>query len=592
MVKKTYGNISQIGYLYSGTNISNPGNVSPINLLLPERLSQTEKKKHVVSLPQSLAQSIRGAQQKGAFKYFGNKSKAQRKGYQAVWWLLSDIYRKTILRDKKEVQLPAKAMEARYGKDNGKGSLITWYGLINFCFKQGWLVSDGTYLTGEYSKAFWLNDKIIEDWNPCIITITETVIINKLKADIKRYEKAQVQSWANTNRNLSVEITKLNLSKLRFDELELDRVCKNFLSLSLKDIKKWVKLVENDNDSIFPYPFFQLGDPSLYMMNIGRIMERYNEYVSIVFPPFKDKNSSAEKGSKAVKAEKGKKIRKGKKTQLEKENLRRRQLFASIISLLLDTEERYVFLDNKGGRLYSPITNLKKDARMALRYINEFGKKEPLINFDVKTCQPWILGITILMDCKRKGVEPHPDVLRYLELIETQDFYYAIVDCFSMHLKYIDSINPTAIDLEQARAKAREEAKKGVMQDFYSNMYYNKKSKVINNAPTKPAGRFVAQEFAAVWKWILDNKGTGSESAVPIMMQRLEADYFVDIVIPELTRLGVWCLTIHDSVIVREKDSYKVRQFIKNSMMSFFERLPIVCEEALGEEKSEFKKSA
>lgn len=585
------GSSSLLGGLHPTANRSIQKQEALINLL-PEHILPEERKKFVVRLPQSLAQEIREARYEGAFEYFGIKDKEQKKAYQAVWWLLSDIYRRTIVIDKKEVELPSGAMEGRYGKDNGNDPVITWYNLIRFCFDQGWLDSDNSYLVGEYPKSFWLRTENITNWNPCVITIIDTIIINKLKAEAKRYQKKQVQTWANTNRIQSVEITKMNFSRLGFDEIELDKVCRSFLSLSLRDIKKWVKMVQDDTESIFPYPFFQLGDRSLQWMNMGRIIQIYNEYVSIVFPPFEGKNSGKRKRRKPVKGKKGKKVRKRKKTEQEKENLRRRQLFTSIISILLDTEERYVFLDNSGGRLYSLITNLKKDVRKALRYINEFGENELLVNFDVKTSQPWMLGITILIDCQKRGIKPHPDVINYLKLIETQDFYYAIVDHFSLHLEFIDSQNPTSADIVEARKKARDVAKEGVMQDFYSNMYYNKNSDVPNNNPTTAAGKFVSQEFPAVWQWILDNKGTGSKSAVPIMMQRLEADYFVDMVIPELTKLGVWCLTIHDSVIVREKDADTVRKFIRESMMAFFGRLPIVCEEALREEEQELKRTA
>jgi hypothetical protein len=563
-----------------------------VNNLQTSLVALNQKRHHILNIPKSLGELIEQDYQQGIFIFFGKSKSSQRKGKEGVLWLLSTIYNRTVEKDRTvsgRVHLPARSMEDRFGKSK----LVNWYNISKFCLTQQYILTDNNYYKGIKAKSYWLNPKNIHGTTAMYFHLKEPVIINKRIREFKRLKSEQLRYWKESNRIPSVAITRENLSKLVFEKRELNFVCQSMLNITADSLLDWINLVKQDKEghhsdesllvNLYCNTALWYSSTDKVSTTQGKKRDRTEEstprrdalsHTHHSVPPFFD---IGDIGSNIPLPTRSQSTLSAAKEKEEKsvDTSRRFQLLQSLISLLLNLEEKGVFLDNKGGRLYSPITNLKREARKALRYWNESGECERLVNFDIKTCQPWILGICILKAFEKEGKQPPQDVYNYLHLIENSDFYYAILD----YMK------------KEQSPENREKTKKGVMKDFYRSKYYNKKSNVISDLPQQDAGKFVMTKFPSVWKWLLNNKGYEIKSEVPIMMQRMEADYFIGSVIQELSAKKIWCLTIHDSLLVRERDARDVELFLMQSILSFFGRSPIIDKEVYGQ-VNDHKKAA
>ncbi len=521
---------------------------------------------HIVKVPASLGRRVELSFRAGEFKAFGDSERAQLRGKEGVLWLLSTIYCRNLSRRKgitSPVPLANEAMEKRYGK----GNAVSWSKLKRFCEspKRAFILDDGFYREGKCYQ-YHLNPAHIEGVDEYYYRLQEQVIINKRLAEIKRFSLQRARRANGIDREAGRVATIENLGKLSFDRGKLDEVCRLTLNISLEELTGWADKLETSRGGCFMVSYSSgttesavniMGTDSLLgemgSALVGTVGEcgggdevRETLFIPHSVPLFHPKGTSPHP-----------------KGISHSEVSRQCQLVHSLTSLYLGLEEKVVFTDDKGGRLYSPITNLKREARKALVYRN--GEEAPvsLVNLDIKTCQPWILGVTILNDYQEQGMTPPPDLLEYLDLVEGADLYNAIVESTG----------------QCASPESRDKVKKKVMQDIYRSRYINKKSSVVSVAPLTEAGTFIEYRFPSVWQWIQFNKGDGRKSKVPIMMQRLEADFFIENVLPELKEKGIWCLTIHDSVIVRADYAEYVKSHLERSMLEFFGRYPKVCME-------------
>lgn len=555
-------------------------------------------------VPEALGKAIQQDYKTGSLKFFGATKSFQEKGKEGLIWLLSTVYNKTVERDKKVVELNAEAMEDRYGKSNA----VNWYTLTEYCMKQGYLKRDDKYCPAKKNMSFWIPSQYLGGEADYYFTFKQAVIKNKIKEEKERYSLKQNEREKNAgflNRSKSIEITKSNISRLDFDYERLEDVCKTHLNIQLSTIKAWLKEVKKDADFCYPNP--EMGSSPIEYIK-GYMEGRYKEYSTHSVPLFleekKSKNGQlslqlAQKRTTYVEnATPGNENSKGipedikqvlrdshcrdsetgdtvktsstlKKdwTEEERASLSRRHLFSSLVSLHLDMKENSVFTDSAGGRLYSPLVPLNRKARPALRYRGESNELEHLVSFDVKSSQPWFLGLAVYNHYKNKGEAIPENVLEYLELVEKKDVYYAILEYAGI----------------ECTKENRDDIKAVMFTDIFRSQFINhKKSNKKSNQPFTPGGQFLKEKFPVVWNWILKNKGREEKSKVPIMMQKAEADYFIGKVIPELNAMGIWCLTIHDSVIVREKDAERVREYLDSSILDCFGRKPDIKPEYYG----------
>lgn len=82
-----------------------------------------------------------------------------------------------------------------------------------------------------------------------------------------------------------------------------------------------------------------------------------------------------------------------------------------------------------------------------------------------------------------------------------------------------------------------------------------------NNNTTNKAK--LKQLFPSVIKWIDDFKKENGDEAFSIMLQKFESKIFIDSVLTKIKKQKLFCVTKHDSVIVREKDLDKVMSLLE-----------------------------
>jgi hypothetical protein len=106
---------------------------------------------------------------------------------------------------------------------------------------------------------------------------------------------------------------------------------------------------------------------------------------------------------------------------------------------------------------------------------------------------------------------------------------------------------------EELSLQTRKEGKIGMFEILFSSRKNNTK----NKAKLKTL-------FPSVIKWIDDFKASNGDDAFSIMLQKYESKIFVDNILVKLKKKGLFALTKHDSVIVRDKDLEAVNEIITN----------------------------
>ena len=567
--------------------------------LLSFSTDQKAKANPTRKLPHLLGLSIQMDYEAGEMRYFGNKN--QSKGRELLILILSDVINRTVDRDKPVVQLNADAMRDRYGRRKKKNvKSVDWNSAKDFLIEKDYLRTDGTYCPNEKNMAFCLNPKFIDNGPNWYFPLKEQTIINKIENEKNRFAKSQCENITEfINREQSVKITIENLKHLDFDYQILDEICKTMLFVPLFTLRKWLEDVNSGANFSYPDPFPNPSMGSLpYEGIIGYMRGRYEEYSThsvVTFPPGREvkgsKNALPTEQNRSscpvsgtpedVKSilrdeycrdtETGDTVKysstfKRVWSPEERAMMRRRHLFASLVALHLNMNERSVFTDDKGGRLYSPLVPLKREARPALRYRNSVNSLEYVVSFDIKSSQPWFLGIAVLNYYKSIDADAPQNVFDYLELVEKEDIYYDIVSF-------------TGKDRTEEN---RDKIKKAVMYTLFKNKYTDPTNCTNPNFDFIQTEEFFKVKFPVIWEWIKDNQGFSNKSKVPVMMQKAEADYFIGRVIPELNSRGIWCLTIHDSVIVREQHAEEVKRYLEDSIFDCFGRIPGIKPEVYG----------
>ena len=63
--------------------------------------------------------------------------------------------------------------------------------------------------------------------------------------------------------------------------------------------------------------------------------------------------------------------------------------------------------------------------------------------------------------------------------------------------------------------------------------------------------------------WVDDFKKQNGDNQFAIMLQKKEAEIFIDNLYIMIREQDIFCLTKHDSLIVKAEDEYKVRNMIE-----------------------------
>ena len=104
-------------------------------------------------------------------------------------------------------------------------------------------------------------------------------------------------------------------------------------------------------------------------------------------------------------------------------------------------------------------------------------------------------------------------------------------------------------------------------------------------AARTPAGKKFKQEFPNVYDLIHREKADDFK-ALAIKMQRREASVILGVIGKELLKLGIWFVSIHDSVVVTENHVEAVKSLISEAFLIAVGMAPTIEEDVLGEGKN------
>ena len=180
------------------------------------------------------------------------------------------------------------------------------------------------------------------------------------------------------------------------------------------------------------------------------------------------------------------------------------------------------------GRLYYPITSLKKDFRKKL-LING----EQVVEIDAVACQPFLHASLYPKSCDERD--------KYLAAVSSPEFYEKLASW------------------DGGFSGTRDECKKKVFKDLYYGSIYKK--------PLPKIWRWFCLEYPVLAEQMELVKMRGN-SALPSLMQKIESNIVIDHCVPRLRDANIRVLPMHDAIIVPVSQKETAQNLLKESWVA------------------------
>jgi hypothetical protein len=247
--------------------------------------------------------------------------------------------------------------------------------------------------------------------------------------------------------------------------------------------------------------------------------------------------------------------------------------------------EIFYKVDNTSKRFHSNITNISKDLRPFLRINNE-----PLVNIDVKNCQPYLSTIILTNPSKVSWltkntafalclqtlkVSHNKDVKDYIYLVANGQLYEFMMAAFA----------------NEGLILNRQETKRQILRILFAR----------NRPPNDPVNRLARDVFKKTFPTVhrIFSKVRGSTRGnkfenfkrFSILLQRIESYLMLDIILKRIYRElpGTIAVTIHDSIMtgILTNNVEAVRKIINDELTIFVGIAPKIEIERRLEDKEE-----
>lgn len=205
------------------------------------------------------------------------------------------------------------------------------------------------------------------------------------------------------------------------------------------------------------------------------------------------------------------------------------------------------------SRLFTVLTSLSKGLRSFLYY-----KDETLVNIDIRNSQPFLFNI--LLNDHYSGKKKPADVELYIKLTSTGKFYEYVMEALNVPLEERDLFKKIFFG-----------------KVFFCTEYY---------ASRTEEGQYFQNAFPNVCKLVNFYKSI-EKNYLPLEMQKAEANIILQKVVLKLAAKRIWCSTIHDSVVVREKDVEQVTAIMLKAFQDEHNLTPLLNPEAFQLPKEE-----
>ena len=210
-------------------------------------------------------------------------------------------------------------------------------------------------------------------------------------------------------------------------------------------------------------------------------------------------------------------------------------------------------IGEKANRLFYNIAGLKRESRQFLRY-----KNQPLFEVDIANSQPLFLNTLIQNFLKKannisRGLDSYYGniiILSYDALKET--------DTSFIDLALYQDLTQKAEFYKFLQKEMNYQGSYDVFKvDVFSKIFYNAKRK---NQSTE--WKQFKKIFPTVSKAI-EYFQKDDYRDLAIKLQQAESDLMLNKVVPKLAKENIYCLSVHDSLLVLEKDIPKTVEVIK-----------------------------
>jgi hypothetical protein len=289
----------------------------------------------------------------------------------------------------------------------------------------------------------------------------------------------------------------------------------------------------------------------------------------------------------------------------ENPDIKKRIAYFNQIELLADKRLRYFSRNKTNNRLYTPVTNLKKELREFI-----IGN---LVNIDLKNSQPFFLG-QLLMKLVRLMANLRLDINKndledinnntilccsFLNFDLSKTFGIKVIKSISkIHQKqkkanlvnlkeFADCVN--AGNLYEYVGKyfngkyKRDEIKDMMFKVLFSrNFDYKNYTKFIPYEKEKKVFAEVFPIVAEMVKILKEEKfNSGKHKILPVLLQKIESYIFIDCISKDLVNAGIVPITIHDSIIVERQHKNKAIEIIHNVFAQKFNVIPLFHEDSI-----------
>ncbi|OGX87053.1 hypothetical protein BEN47_12145 [Hymenobacter lapidarius] len=180
------------------------------------------------------------------------------------------------------------------------------------------------------------------------------------------------------------------------------------------------------------------------------------------------------------------------------------------------------------SRVFTMLTSLATESRANLYHVDYPGER--LFNLDIRNCQPFLLNVLLKRRYADNGLPYPADVMRYRQQTAVGMFYE-------------DTANAHGLS---ATAKRERKEFKGRM---FGSVFFGE----TRHTEASQLGQWFMKNYPSVYALIWASK-RHDYTQLAIKLQRIEAGLVVDTVLPALQAQGIWCASIHDSIICRERD--------------------------------------
>lgn len=244
----------------------------------------------------------------------------------------------------------------------------------------------------------------------------------------------------------------------------------------------------------------------------------------------------------------------------------------------------------EADRMYSPITNLKKEARNFLTYDGQ-----QLVELDLKNSQPFFaIALFRLLFWKSINGIRNKKTLKYINndmynnIISNSNYYNVITLVDSIETQastvfgvneyiekvcsgtFYDYIQPIFEEKFPGRYKDRSEVKKAVLKAMYINTNRRNRGQYAELNVLKALFPGVFELFALIKK--------SRYQILPLILQRIESYLVLDVVCKKIGQISpdILMLTVHDNIITTKGNEQLVYKIFAEEIEAWIGAKPII----------------